>query len=155
MDWAISQTYSLTVMSFCCVIKPLFSRQFPIVSAAHWLTPTPLFQAQMGTYRDGTWIVLALVTTEIGNQNTSYYISGSPWWTMTEKWILNAHYAKQASRVMDISSRVMWCGSSDDEDVWKVLEIGDKVGKQGEYICGLEGGFLIWRHHLGCDSARK
>jgi hypothetical protein len=78
MDWAISQMCSLPVISFCCVIKPLFSGKFPMVSAAHWQATTPVFQAQMRTNRDGIWIVLALATTVIGNQKASYYISGSP-----------------------------------------------------------------------------
>jgi hypothetical protein len=50
---------------------------------------------------------------------------------MIERWILNAHYAKYVSRVLDISSRVIQCGRSVEEDLWKVLEIGNKVGKQG------------------------
>jgi len=43
MDWAISQTRSLTLIYICCVVKPPLSCQIPMVSAAHWLTPTPAF----------------------------------------------------------------------------------------------------------------
>jgi len=46
MDWAISQTRSLTLLSIRCVVKPPLSCQIPIVSAAHLLTPTPAFSAQ-------------------------------------------------------------------------------------------------------------
>lgn len=59
---------------------------------------------------------------------------------MIEWWILNACYSKQASGVLNISSRVMRCGSRGEEGVSKVLEIVSKVGRQGEYIYGL-GGF--------------
>jgi len=59
---------------------------------------------------------------------------------MIEWWILNASYSRQASGVLNISSRVMRCGSRVEEGVSKVLEIVSKVGRQGEYIYGL-GGF--------------
>jgi len=59
---------------------------------------------------------------------------------MIEWWISNARYSKQASGVLNISSRVMRCGSRDEEGVSKVLEIVSKVGRQGEYIYRL-GGF--------------
>jgi len=39
--------------------------------------------------------------------------------------------------------------------VSKVLEIGIKVGRHGEYIYGVGGVMLIQLHHLGCYSARK
>jgi len=56
---------------------------------------------------------------------------------MIEWWISNACYSKQASGVLNISSRVMQCGSRGEEDVSKVLEIVTKVGRQGEDIYGL------------------
>jgi hypothetical protein len=59
---------------------------------------------------------------------------------MIEWWILNVCYSKQLSRVFNISSTVMRCGSRGEEGVLKVLEIVSKVGRQGEYIYGL-GGF--------------
>jgi len=59
---------------------------------------------------------------------------------MIEWWIWNACYPKQASGVLNTSSRVMQCSSRGKEGVLKVLEIVSKVGTQGEYIYGL-GGF--------------
>jgi hypothetical protein len=38
-----------------------------MVSAAHWLTPTPVFSAQTRTCRVNIWIVLPLATTDFGN----------------------------------------------------------------------------------------
>jgi len=58
---------------------------------------------------------------------------------MIEWWISNACYSKQASGVLNISSRVMQCGSRGEEGVSKVLEIVSKVGRQGIYINGLGG----------------
>ena len=58
---------------------------------------------------------------------------------MIEWWISNACYSKQALGVLNISSRVMQCGSRDEEGVSKVLEILSKVGRQGKYIYGLGG----------------
>jgi hypothetical protein len=59
---------------------------------------------------------------------------------MIEGSISNACYCKQASGVLNVSSRVMRCGDRGEESVLKVLEIVWKVGRQGEYIYGL-GGF--------------
>jgi len=41
--------------------------------------------------------------------------------------------------VLNISSRVMRCGSRGEEGVAKVVEIVNKVGRQGECIDGLGG----------------
>jgi len=78
--------------------------------------------------------------TDFGNQKASHYILGSQRWSMIEWWISNGCYSKQASGVLNISSRVMRCGSRGEEGMSKVLEIVSKVGRQGEYIYGL-GGF--------------
>ena len=67
MDCAISQTRSLTISSTRCIVKPPLSRQIPIVSTAHWLTPTPVSLAQTWTCRVGIWIVLASAITDFGN----------------------------------------------------------------------------------------
>jgi hypothetical protein len=72
--------------------------------------------------------------TDFGNQKASHYILGSQRWSMIEWWISNSCYSKQALVVMNISSRVMPCGSSGEEGVSKVLEIVSKVGRQGIYI---------------------
>jgi len=93
--------------------------------------------------------------TDFGNQKASHYILGSQQWSMIEWWISNACYSKQASGVLNILSRVMRRGSRGEEGVSKVLEIVSKVGWQGEYLYGLGRVFLIRRHHLGCNSARK
>jgi len=155
MDWLISQIGSLTLSSFHCVVKPPFSCQIPMVSAAHWLTPTPASSAQMQTLIVGIWIVLASATTDLGNQMASHYMSGSQRWSMIEWWILTASHSKQASGVLNISSREMRCGSRSEEGVSEGLEIVSKVGRQGEYIYGIGGVFLIRRHHLGCYLAGK
>jgi len=140
LDWAISQTHSLTSLSIRCVVKPPLSCQIPMVPAAHWRTPTPAFSAQTWTWRVGIWIVLASATTDFGNQMASHYILDSRRWSMIEWWISNVCYSKQASGVLNISSRVMRCGSRGEEGVLKILEIVSKVGRQREYIYG-HGGF--------------
>jgi len=155
MDWAISQRRSLTWLSLCCVVKPPFPRQIPIVTTANWLTPTPVFMAQMRTCRDGIWIVLASVKIDFSNQKASHYIIGSQQWSMIEWWISNASYTKQGLGVLNILWRMMQWGSRGEEGVLKVLEIVSKVGRQGKFIYGLGGVFLIWWHHLGCYSARN
>jgi hypothetical protein len=43
--------------------------------------------------------------------------------------MLNACYSNQASGVLNISPRVMQCGSRGEEGVSKVLEIVSKVGR--------------------------
>jgi len=74
MDWEISQTQSLTLLSFCRVVKPPFSCWIPMVSAAHWMTPTSVFLAQTRTCTVGIGIVLASGTADFGNQKASHYI---------------------------------------------------------------------------------
>jgi len=74
---------------------------------------------------------------------------------MIERWISSAGYSKQVSGVLNISSRATQWGSSGEEGVSKVLEIVTKVGRHGEYVCGLGGGIMIRRHHCGWHSARK
>jgi len=139
MDWAMSQARSVTLLSIHCVVKPPLSCQIPMVSAAHWVTPTPEFSAQMRTCRVGIWSVLASATTDFGNHDASYYILGSQQRSMIEWWISNASYSKPASGVMNLSSRVTQCGSRGEEAVSKDLEIVSKVGRQGEYIYWLGG----------------
>jgi hypothetical protein len=78
-----------------------------MVSAAHWLSPTPAFAAQKQTCWVGIWILLAYVTTDFDNQKAPHYVSGFQRRYMIEWWILNASYSKQASGVLNISSRVM------------------------------------------------
>ena len=110
MDWAISQTHSLTLLCFHRVVKPPFSCQIPMVSAAYRLTPTPAFTAQRQTCWVRIWIVLPSATTDFGNQKALHYNFGSQWWSMIQWWVSNARYIKQASGVLNISSRVLWCG---------------------------------------------
>jgi len=154
-DWAGSETLSLTSFCFRCIVKPLCYCQISMVSAAHWLTPTVAFSAQMQTSRVGIWIVLPSGTTDFGNKKASHYILGSQWWSKIEWWVSYPGYTKQASGVLNVSSRAMRCGSRGEHGVLKVLEIVSKVGSQGEYISGLGGLLFIRRHHLGCYSARK
>jgi len=87
MDWASSQTHSLTLVSFCCVVSQPFPCQIPLVSAAHSLTPTPAFSAQTWTCSAGIWIALASAMTDFGNQKASQCILGSPQWSIIEWWI--------------------------------------------------------------------
>jgi len=140
MDWSSSQTRSLTLLSINCIVKPPLSCQFPMVSAAHWLTPTPAFSAQTQTCRVGIWIVLACATTDCATQRASHYIVGSHRWSMIEWCISNPCHSKQASGVLNISSTVKRCGSRGEEGVSKILEIVTNVRRHGEYIYGL-GGF--------------
>ena len=74
MDWAISQMRSLTLLSIYCVVKPLLSCRIPIDSAAHWVTPTPAFLAQMQTSGVGIWIGLVTGMTDFGYLKASHYI---------------------------------------------------------------------------------
>ena len=111
INWAIIQTCSLTLLFFRCIVKPPFCCQITMVSAAHWLHPTPAFSAQRRTHWVGIWFISTSATIRIGNQKASHYIVGFQWWAMIEWWISNAHYSKQVSGVLNISSRVMRCGS--------------------------------------------
>jgi len=129
MDWAISQMRSLTLRSIHCVVKPPSSCPIPILSAAHWLTPTLAFSVQTQTCRVGIWIVLASATTDFGNQKASHYISGCQRWSIIEGWISNVCDSKQASGVLKILSRVMWCGRRGGEGESKVRETVSKVGR--------------------------
>jgi hypothetical protein len=111
MDCAISQMHSLTILSVHCVVKPPSSCPVPMASAVHWLTPTPACFAQAYTCSIGFWIVLASATTDFGNQKASWYIFGFQWWLIIEWSILNVCYIGPTLGVLNISSRVMWCGS--------------------------------------------
>jgi len=84
MDWAVSQTCSLTLWSFCCVVKPPFPCQIPMVSVAHWLTPTPVFSAHMRTCRVSIWIESASAMIDFGNQKASHYILCPQQWSRIE-----------------------------------------------------------------------
>jgi len=129
MDCAISQPRSLTLLSIHCVVKAPLSCQIAMVSAAHWLTPIPVFSAQTGTCTVGIWIVLASGMTHFGNQKASHDILGSQKWSIIEWLVSNTWYSKQASGVLNISSRVMRCGSRGEDGVSKVLEIASQVGR--------------------------
>jgi len=111
--------------------------------------------AQTQTCWVGIWILLASATTHFGHQKASHYISLSHPWSMIEWQISNARYSKQVSGLLTISSRVMRWGSTSEEGVQTALETVSKVGRPGEYICGLGEVILIRQHHLGCNSARK
>jgi len=102
MDWGISHMRALTILSIRCAVNPPALCPIPMVSAAHWPTPTLVFLAQTWTCRVGIWIVSATATTNFSNQKASHDISGSGWWSMIEWWITNACYSKQASEVLDI-----------------------------------------------------
>jgi len=84
LDWAFSQTRTLTWSSIHCIVKRLLSCYLPMVSAVHWLTETPAFLAQTWTCRVGSWIRLVSAMTDLGNQKASNYIFGSQWWSMIE-----------------------------------------------------------------------
>jgi len=86
-DWAISQLRYLTSLPFLSVVKPPFSCQIPMVSAAHWLTPTLAFWAQRWTCCVGIGIVLASATTDFCNQKASHDIVCSQQWSMIKWWI--------------------------------------------------------------------
>jgi len=77
MDWEISQTELFTLISISCIVKPPSSCQIAMVSAAHWLTLTQGFLAQMGTCRVTIWMILASAKTDFGNPEASPCISGS------------------------------------------------------------------------------
>jgi hypothetical protein len=139
MYWAISQTPSVTLSSIHCVVKLLFSWQFPRVFATHWLTPTPVLLPQTRTCRVGIRIVLASATTDFGNQKASHYILGSQWWSMIEWWISNASYSKQPLGVLIISWTAMRYCSRDVEGMLKLVEIVGKVGRQDNNMYGLWG----------------
>jgi len=147
-DWAISLTHSLTLLSICCVVKPPLSCQICMVSAAHCLTPTPAFSAKTWTCRVSIWILLASAMTDFDNPRASHCIIGSHRWSMFEWCISNAGYCKQVSGVLNMSSRVMWCGRRGEEGVSKVQEIVCKVGRQGQDIYRLRGfswpGDITW-----------
>jgi len=155
MDWAISQTCSLTLLYFCCVVKPPFSSQIPMVSATHWLSPTPTFSAQRWTCRVSIWIILASAMTDFGNPKASHYMIASQQWSTIEWWISDAGYSKHRSGVFSIFPCVTQCGCRGEEGVSNVLEIASKVGRQRKCICGLWGVILIQQHHLGCYLARN
>jgi hypothetical protein len=154
-DCTISQVCSLNLQFFHCGVKWLFSYQITMVPAAHWLTPTLAFSAQTPTCRVDSWIVLASGTTNCGNHKASHCIWGFGWCSMMEWWISKAWYSKHGSGMLNIFSRMIWCGSRDEEGVSKDLEIVSKVGRLSEYIYGLWAVFWIRRHHLVCDSARN
>jgi len=142
----------LTVLSIRCVVKPLLSCQIPIVSAADWLTPPPAVSTQLGRCRFGIWIVLTSATTNFSNQKASHFISGSQQWSMIQLIISNSGCSEQVSEELKISSRGMQIG---EEGVTYVLDIVSMVGKQRKSIYRLWAVFLIWWHHVGCDSAGK
>jgi len=142
MKLAISQTCSLTSFSICSVVKSPLSCQIPMISAAHWLTPTPVFTAQIRTCRVGILIVLSSATTDFANQKASHPIVGFQQWSMIEWWILNRCYSKQVSGVLNMSSRMMRCGSRGEEGVSKVLKTVSNVGRPGQYIYWL--GAFSW-----------
>jgi len=123
MDWERSQMRCFTSSSIRCVVKLPLSCQIPRVFAAHWLTPTPTFTAQIQTCRVGSWIVIASVTSDCSNQKASLYIFWSQPGSMNEWLIINASYSKQVLEVLNLSLRVMPCGSKGEEDVSKVLQI--------------------------------
>jgi len=128
MDWAISETRSLTLSSFHCVVKPLFSCQISLVLAAHWLNPTLAFSAQTRTCRGSIGLVLVSATTDFGNQMASHYILDSQWWSLIEWWISKSCYSKEALGVLNLSSRVRQWSCRGEEGVSKVLEIVSQVG---------------------------
>lgn len=66
MVWAVTQMLSLTILSFHCVVKLSFSCKIPMVSAAHWMTPT-LVSGPKHSSIVGNRIEFAFVTTDFGN----------------------------------------------------------------------------------------
>jgi len=140
MDWAISQTCSLTLLSIHCVVNPPLSCQITMVSAAHWLIPTPAFSDKTQTCGVGIWNIFESATTDFHNKKALHYIVGSQTWWMIKWWILNACYSEPVLGMLKILSRVMRWSCRAEEGLSKVQEIVSKVGRQGEYIYGL-GGF--------------
>jgi hypothetical protein len=131
MDWGILLMDSLTILSTHCVAKPLLSYSICMMSAPHWLTPTPALSSQMPANRVGIRIVLVSAATDISNQKASHYILGFRQWSIIEWWISNTHYWAPASGVLNISSRLMRCSGSGEEGVLKVLEIVSNVDRLG------------------------
>jgi len=84
LNWAISQSCSLTLLSFHCIVRPPISCQITMVSAVNYLTPTLVFAAQRQTCWLRIYIVLATVITDFGNQKASHYILAFPRWLMIE-----------------------------------------------------------------------
>jgi len=97
------------IFPLCCQVTLL--RPNPMVSAAHWLTATLRFSAQMRTCRVSIWIVVASAMTDFGNQKGSHYILGTQWRSMVECWVSNVCHCEQLSRVLTTWSRVRRCGS--------------------------------------------
>jgi len=116
-DCWISQTSSLALITFHCIVKRPSTWQIPIVSAAHWLTPIPVLSAHTRTCTVGIWIVIASAMPDFASQEASHHILGSQRWSMIEWSISNACYSKNVSGVLNILSRVMRCGSRDEERV--------------------------------------
>jgi len=110
-QWAIFQTLSLTSLSIHWVVKPPFSCQIPMVSAAVCPTATPAFSAR--TWASRVCILILVVSAKIDFYipKASHYTVYSQQWSMIEWWLSNICYSKQASGVFNISSRVMRCGS--------------------------------------------
>jgi len=77
--------HPLTLLSIHGVVQPPFYCLVPMVSTAHWLTPTPAFLAHTVTFRVSIWIVLPSATTDFNNQKASHIILGFEQWWMS-KW---------------------------------------------------------------------
>jgi hypothetical protein len=129
IEWKNSETHSLTVLSFHCVVLPPFFGQIPMVSATHWPTPTPGFSAQRQTCPVCIWIVFTSATSHISNPKFSHFTFGSQQWSMIEWWITSALFPKEVSVLFIISSRLMWYSCRGEKDVSTVLEIVGKMGK--------------------------
>jgi len=155
MDGAISQTRSIALLLFHCVVKRRISCWIAMLSTARWLTSTQVFSDQRQTYWDCSWIVLAYRITDFGHQMPTHHISGPQQWSRIQQWLSNIIYTKQELGFSNIPLWVMRCDSGGEEDVSKVLEIINMVARQCKSIWGHGGVFLIWWHHLGCDSASR
>jgi hypothetical protein len=140
MDWAITQMRSFNLLSIHSVVMPFLSCHIPMVTAAHWQTPTLAFSAQVRTSRVSISIVLVSVMTDFRNQKASDNIVGYQQWPLITWLMSNAYFSKQASRLFNTSSRVIRCGNRGEEGVFKVLEILSTMGRQGKYKNG-PGGF--------------
>ena len=112
IEGAISQTRSVTLLCFRCIVKQPCSFQIPKVFAAHQLTTILAVLSQPHTWSFSICIILASATMDFGNEKASHYIWLSQWQSLIECEISTAYYNNQALGVLHISSRVMQFGSA-------------------------------------------
>jgi len=109
VGWAISQTCSVTLLSICCVVKPPSSCQIPMVHAAHWLTPTAAYSAQMWTWRVG----ILSPDVDLKGRNLDCISICDDWFQQPERRTLHFRFSMVVNDwVVDIQCFWLWtsCG---------------------------------------------